>query len=163
MKTHIHAIAIGLCLLGLVSVGLADDCGVSNFVQSVNEEWVSRDYPGIRQLIDTRQSLCTNDLLSLAMNFCYYFWAEVDFSNAQSAALAFVATVSNRAPDEVNQPGVFMASVKSIAEMTPPSTFPTNQARTADQIDYLHEQEYPTSFPDIDLVVELVTRVNEQP
>lgn len=145
---------------GLVAVsGLAQDCDKQILVNSVNEQWVQTNYTQIRQLIDDRLATCTNDLLGLVLNFGYYFWAEVDFTNAQTAARQFVAAVSNIAPQELAEPGIFMDHVKSIADMASPSSFPTNQARSTDQVQYLHTVAYPANFPQINLYVDFVSRV----
>ncbi|MCO5069306.1 MAG: hypothetical protein M9910_11600 [Kiritimatiellae bacterium] len=139
--------------------GLAQTCDKESFASAINQAWVQTNYAQIRQVVDDRLTVCTNDLLGLGLSFGYYFWAGVDFTNAQLAAQQFVVAVSNRAPHEVTQPGSFMDHVKSIADMAAPSSFPTNQARSADQIQYLHTVAYPTNFPEINLYVDFVSRV----
>lgn len=139
--------------------GLSQTCDKQSFVTAVNQAWVQTNYAQIRLVVDDRLSACTNDLLGQGLNFGYYFWAGVDFTNAQVAARQFVVAVSNRAPHEVMQPGIIMAHVKSIADMATPSSFPTNQSRRPDQIQYLHAVAYPTNFPEINLYVDFVSRV----
>lgn len=158
MKARISTAALLLVLSGCCTH--AQTCDVQSFISSVNQDWRATNYSGIFASITNRLNNCTNDLMALGLKYTYYVWAEVDFTNAQLSARTFVAAVSNQAPEEVNQPWTLMTSAKAMAEMTPPSPFPTNQARSAGQINYLHTREFPTNYPEIDLLYELVTRVS---
>ncbi|HRZ13721.1 MAG TPA: hypothetical protein P5567_14860 [Kiritimatiellia bacterium] len=156
MKTS--GIEVVLSILWTAAVH-AQTCDKEPFLSAVNEAWVQTNYAQIHQIVDDRLSACTNDLFGLCLNYGYYFWARVDFTNAQMAAQQFVLAVSNRAPHEVMQPGIVMDHIKSVADMAAPVSIPTNQARSEEQIQYLHTVAYPTNFPEIYLYLEFVSRV----
>lgn len=159
MKSFILLIVSVILADCSINVAHAQGCDKQTFVTAINQAWVQTNYTQIRSIIDTRLTSCTNDLLGLVLNFGYYEWAEVDFTNAQVSAQIFVDAVSNRAPHEVTDPGIIMDNVKSMAEMDTPLSFPTNQARTTDQIIYLHTREFPSNFPMINLYLDFVSRV----
>lgn len=161
MKYRVWQIAVAgfIGVVAFVSSTVADDCSKTGFLARINQYWCETNSAALRQTIHDRNVNCTNDLLSVGLNYACYYWVDGGFTNTRIAAIQFLAAVSNIAPQEISNPCALMDCVKTMAGMTPPAQFPTNEVRTSEQVIYLHSVEFPSGFPELDLYLELVDRV----
>ena len=149
------AFLIVVAITGSASYG---QCEQEAFIAEVNAAWIVTNYPLIKQAITNRLAECTNDLLALGLQFEYYRSAEVDYLSAKAAAQDFVLAVSNRVPEEVIEERDAMKLPIVIARQATPTNLPANQARTPEQIEYMHV-EFPNAFPFINVYQILARRV----
>jgi hypothetical protein len=152
------------CILSLVlmaaSEGFAQTTNaVEAFVIDVNQAWQSTNYTQIITLIDQRLATNSTDILALSLKLGYYTWAEVSLSNAQQSAIAFLTAVTNAAPEEFEQPCSLVQYAIAVSNIDPPPNPPTDESRTPQQVQYLHES-YPISFPNIGQAVFFDSRID---
>lgn len=156
---RLHACILVLVLLA-ASGGFAQSSNaVEAFVSDVNQAWQATNYARIITLIDQRLEASSTDVLALNLKLGYYTWAEVSLSNAQRSAVAFLAAVSNAAPGEFEQPSSLVQYAIAVSNIEPPPNPPTDESRTPQQVQYLHES-YPVSFPNIGQAVFLDSRID---
>ena len=139
------------------------ECESDEFIAEVNAAWIATNYPLIKQAITNRLAECTNDLLAMGLYFEYYMSAEVDYLSARAAAQAYVLSVSNRIPEEVNEKRIPMGLPISVAWDPVPTNLPPvpEQARTPAQIEYMHST-YSDGFPHVGVYQIVAGRVKLQ-
>lgn len=156
--------SISLIIIGfLVCTGLPilsfGECETNEFITSVNSAWSASNYSQVKLLITNRISACSNDILAKGLLYEYYNNIDVDFYSARNSAIAFVASVSNRMPNEVLHKRAPLELALLLIEMPIPTNFPPSQAKTSEQMQQMHYW-HPDTFPDIELYQMLLDRIN---
>jgi hypothetical protein len=152
---------VAACCLALIfassRISFAE-CETNTFIEAVNAAWVSSNYTLLEQTLTNRVTECTNDILAKGLLYEYYDDIGVEFYKAKAAAVAFVSAVSNRAPSEVMHKRSPLGLPVLLAEMPPPTNFPSNQAKTYEQMQSMHN-EFQEEFPFIGLFQGLILRM----
>ena len=118
-----------------------------DFLTNLNTNWIARNYTGIRQAIDDRLAVKTNDLPALIAKADYYTTIELDMS-VVSSVVATIKVVTNGLDWSVDEEaGIILDEMNYSAE----NRSETEQSGyifglSSNEIEQLR-QEFPTNHP----------------